>query len=81
MVSLLEEINKTRQEHILTIEDPIEFVFTPKNCIFSQREVGRDTHSFLAAIRAAMREDPNIVVVGEMRDAETVDAAMNLAET
>lgn len=81
MVSLLEEINKTRQEHIITIEDPIEFVFTPKKSIFSQREVGRDTHSFLTAIRATMREDPNIVVVWEIRDAETVDAAMNLAET
>ena len=81
MVSLIEEINKSRAEHIITIEDPIEFIFTGKKSIFSQREVGSDTHSFVTAIRAAMREDPNIVMVGEMRDAETVDAALNLAET
>lgn len=81
MVSLIEEINTSRAEHIITIEDPIEFIFTGKKSIFSQREVGSDTHSFVTAIRAAMREDPNIVMVGEMRDAETVDAALNLAET
>lgn len=81
MVSLIEEINKQREEHIITIEDPIEFVFTPQKSIFSQREVGRDTESFVTAIRAAMREDPNIVMIGEMRDAETVNAALNLAET
>ena len=81
MVSVIDRINENRQEHIVTIEDPVEFIFTDKKSIFSQREVGRDTDSFVAAIRAAMREDPDIVMVGEMRDKETVEAAMNLAET
>ena len=81
MVSIIDRINEQRQEHIITIEDPVEFIFTDKKSIFSQREGGRDTDSFVAAIRAAMREDPDIVMVGEMRDKETVEAAMNLAET
>jgi len=81
MVSIIDRINEERQEHIITIEDPVEFIFSDKKSIFSQREVGRDTDSFVAAIRAAMREDPDIVMVGEMRDKETVEAAMNLAET
>jgi twitching motility protein PilT len=78
---MLEEINKTRGEKIITIEDPIEFLFTDKKSSFSQREIGRDTDSFVAAIRGAMREDPDIVMVGEMRDTDTVEAALNLAET
>lgn len=81
LVAMLDEINRTRGENIITIEDPIEFIFEDKKSIFSQREVGRDTNSFVAAIRAAMREDPDIVMVGEMRDTETVEAALNLAET
>lgn len=81
MVSILDKINETRSEHIITIEDPIEFIFTDKKSIFSQREVWRDTETFISAIRAAMREDPDIVMVWEMRDKETVEAAMNLAET
>lgn len=81
MVALIERINETRAQHIVTIEDPIEFIFTPKKSVFSQREVGRDTTGFTPALRAAMREDPNIVMVGEMRDRETVEAAVNLAET
>jgi twitching motility protein PilT len=81
MVSVIDRINENRGEHIITIEDPIEFIFSDKKSIFSQREVGKDTDSFVAAIRAAMREDPDIVMVGEMRDKETVEAAMNLAET
>lgn len=81
MVSILDKINETRSEHIVTIEDPIEFIFTDKKSIFSQREVWRDTESFISAIRAAMREDPDIVMVWEMRDKDTVEAAMNLAET
>ncbi len=81
MVSIIERINQTREEHIITIEDPIEFVFENKRSMFSQREVGRDTLSFVSAIRSAMREDPDIVMVWEMRDHETVEAAMNLAET
>ncbi len=81
LVAMLEEINRTRGENIITIEDPIEFLFEDKKSIFSQREIGRDTDSFVGAIRAAMREDPDIVMVGEMRDTETVEAALNLAET
>lgn len=81
MVSILDKINENRAEHIITIEDPIEFIFTDKKSIFSQREIGRDTETFISAIRAAMREDPDIVMVWEMRDKETVEAAMNLAET
>lgn len=81
MQSMLQFINQTRVEHILTIEDPIEFLFTSDKCIFSQREVGVDTLSFSNALRAALREDPDIVMIGEMRDAETIMAAMNLAET
>ena len=78
---MLDEINKTRGEKIITIEDPIEFLFSDKKSTFNQREVGRDTNSFVAAIRAAMREEPDVVMVGEMRDTDTVEAALNLAET
>lgn len=81
LVSMLEEINQTRGENIITIEDPVEFLFTDKKSMFSQREVGRDTNSFVSAIRAAMREDPDVVMIGEMRDTDTVEAALNLAET
>lgn len=81
LVAMLEEINQTRGENIITIEDPIEFLFKDKKSIFSQREVGRDTNSFVSAIRASMREDPNVVMIGEMRDPDTVEAALNLAET
>lgn len=81
MISILDEINKTRREHILTIEDPVEFIFKDNKSIFSQREIGKDTKSFATALRAAMREDPDIVMVWEMRDKETVEAAMELAET
>lgn len=81
MISILDEINKTRREHILTLEDPVEFIFTDNKSIFSQRHIGHDSKSFHNALRAAMREDPDIVVVWEMRDKETVEAAMELAET
>ncbi len=81
MVSILNEINKRRSEHILTIEDPVEFVFKGDKSFFSQREVWNDTKSFGSALRWAVREDPDIIMVGEMRDRETVEAAMELAET
>lgn len=81
MISVLDTINAERREHILTIEDPVEFIFEDKQSIFSQREIGRDSKSFEASLRAAMREDPDIIVVWEMRDRETVEAAMELAET
>jgi len=81
LCSMLEEINETRVEHIVTIEDPIEYVFTDKKCVFSQRELHYDTKSFEAGLRAAMRQDPDIVMIGEMRDQETIAAALNLCET
>lgn len=81
MISILNEINNTRWEHIITIEDPIEFVFNDNKSIFSQRELWRDTDSFKKALKWAMREDPNIIMIWEMRDEETVRAALELAET
>ncbi len=81
LAALIEHINQSRSEHIITIEDPIEYVFEHKKSILSQREVGSDTNSFARALRSALREDPNVVLVGEMRDLETIDAALTLAET
>jgi len=81
LVSMLEHINQTRPEHMITIEDPIEYVFQPAECLVSQREIGHDTWSFSNALRAAMREDPDIVFVGEIRDRETAESALSLAET
>ncbi len=81
MQSLLDYVNEHRVEHILTIEDPIEFVFTPKRSVISQREIGVDTLSFANALRGALRQDPDVVMIGEMRDPETIMAAMNLSET
>ena len=81
MQSMLEYINMNRVEHILTIEDPIEYIFKNKKSIFSQREVGNDTHSFPSALRASLREDPDVVMIGEMRDVETIQAAIKLSET
>ncbi len=81
LVAMLEEINKTRSENMITIEDPIEFIFKPQKCIISQREIGHDTWSFPNALRAAMREDPDIIFVGEIRDKETAESALSLAET
>ena len=78
---MLEYINQTRSENMITIEDPIEFVFNPNKCLISQRELGHDTWSFPNALRAAMREDPNIIFVGEIRDRETAEAALSLSET
>jgi len=81
LVSMLEHINNTRSEHLITIEDPIEFIFEPKQCLISQREIWHDTRSFSNALRAAMREDPDIIFVWEIRDKETAESALNLAET
>lgn len=81
LAAMIEEINQTRAEHILTIEDPIEYVYQPVKSIISQREVEVDTHSWAGALRSALREDPNIVLVGEMRDLETISAALTVAET
>ena len=81
LAAMVDHINRTRAEHIITIEDPIEFVHPPKKCLVNQREVGRHTDSFKRALRAALREDPDIVLVGEMRDLETVEIAIETAET
>ncbi|MCH7641612.1 Flp pilus assembly complex ATPase component TadA, partial [Patescibacteria group bacterium] len=74
-------INSTRDEHIVTIEDPIEFIFKPIKSIISQREMGSDTHSWQVALRSALRQDPDVVLVGEMRDYETIASAITVAET
>src|SRR5919204_343661 len=81
LATLIDLINRTRHEHILTIEDPIEFLHWHRSCIVNQREVGPDTPSFADALRAALRQDPDIVLVGEMRDLETIATALTAAET
>jgi len=81
LAALLNRINKTANKHIITLEDPIEYVYTPEKCVINQREVGRDTRSFATGLRAALREDPNVVLVGEMRDFETIETALTAAET
>lgn len=81
LAAIIDEINKTRSAHIVTIEDPIEFVFKPIKSIVSQREMRSDTHSWQVALRSVLREDPDVVLVGEMRDFETISAAMTIAET
>lgn len=81
LAAMIDTINTYRSEHIITIEDPIEYVHNHKNCIINQREVGDDTKSFASSLRAALREDPDIILVGEMRDPETISAAITAAET
>jgi twitching motility protein PilT len=81
LAAMLDKINRERHDHILTIEDPIEYIHQHKNCLVNQREVHSDTQGFGAALRAALREDPDIVLIGEMRDLETVEAALRIAET
>jgi twitching motility protein PilT len=81
LAAMLDKINLERQDHILTIEDPIEYIHQHKACLVNQREVHSDTQGFAPALRAALREDPDIVLIGEMRDLETVEAALRIAET
>jgi twitching motility protein PilT len=81
LAAVIDHINKTRREHILTIEDPVEFVHKPDKCVINQREVGTDTKSFSAALRSALREDPDVILVGELRDLETISLAISAAET
>ena len=81
LAAMLDKINSERHEHILTIEDPIEYLHPHKKCLVNQREVHSDTHSFTNALRAALREDPDVVLIGEMRDLETIEAALRIAET
>jgi twitching motility protein PilT len=81
LAAMLDKINSERHDHIITIEDPIEFVHQNKNCLVNQREVHSDTKSFSFALRAALREDPDVVLIGEMRDLETIESALRIAET
>ena len=81
LAAMLDKINNERNEHILTIEDPIEYIHQHKGCLVNQREVHSDTHGFSEALRAALREDPDIVLIGELRDLETTEAALRIAET
>ena len=81
LAAMIDYVNRNHKGHILTIEDPIEFVHQSRNCLINQREVGRDTKSFSDALRSALREDPDVVLVGEMRDMETISLALTAAET
>jgi twitching motility protein PilT len=81
LAALIDEINRNRSEHILTVEDPIEFLHKHKRCIVNQREIGPDATSFAEALKAALREDPDVILVGEMRDLETISTALTAAET
>lgn len=81
LAAMIERINSTRQEHIVTIEDPIEYLHRHKKCIVNQREVHQDTKSFHAALRSVLRQDPDVVLIGEMRDLETIEAALTVSET
>ena len=81
LAAMLDKINNERDEHMITIEDPIEFLHNHKKCLVNQREVHSDTHSFANSLRAALREDPDVVLIGEMRDLETIESALRIAET
>jgi twitching motility protein PilT len=81
LAAIIDKINKERKGHIITVEDPIEFIHRHQSCIVNQREIGTDTKSFAAALKYALREDPDVILVGEMRDLETVGAALTIAET
>ena len=81
LAAMIDEINQTRSEHILTIEDPIEFLHRHKKCVVNQREIGNDAQSFSLGLKAALRQDPDVILVGEMRDLETISTALTAAET
>src|SRR5438105_4190277 len=81
LAAMIDKINRERRKHILTIEDPIEFIHRHKNCLVNQREVGTNTHGFADALRVGLRQDPDVVLVGELRDLETIEAALRIAET
>jgi len=81
LAAILDKINREQKKHIITVEDPIEFVHKDRGCLVNQRSIGQDAHSFSDALRAALREDPDIILVGEMRDLETIDIAMHAANT
>ena len=81
LASLIQRINETRRNHIITLEDPIEYLYRHSKSLVNQREIGLDTRSYAAALRAALREDPDVILVGEMRDLETISTAITAAET
>ena len=81
MAALLDQINHTRTDHIITLEDPVEYVHTPDQCVINQREIGTDTASYADALRAVLREDPDVILIGEMRDLNTIETALTAAET
>jgi twitching motility protein PilT len=81
LAAMLDKVNRERHEHIVTIEDPVEYLHSHKKCMVNQRELGADTHSFSNALRSALRQDPDVVLIGEMRDLETVESALRIAET
>lgn len=81
LAAILERINQTRTEHIITLEDPVEYLYTPKKCVINQREIGNDTESYGNGLRAILREDPDIILIGEMRDLDTIETALTAAET
>jgi twitching motility protein PilT len=81
LAAMIDEINRTRRQHIVTVEDPIEFIHHDRNCIVNQREVGIDTVSFHTALRSVLRQDPDVILIGELRDVETAETALQAAET
>lgn len=81
LAAILNQINHTRREHIITLEDPIEYIYTPDLCLINQREIGKDTRCYADGLRAILREDPDIILIGEMRDSETIEIALTAAET
>jgi len=81
LAAMLDKINRERHEHIVTVEDPVEYLHSHKNCIVNQREIHADTHNFASALRSCLRQDPDVVLIGEMRDLETVESALRIAET
>jgi twitching motility protein PilT len=81
LAAMIDKINKERRGHIITVEDPIEFIHKHQGCIVNQREIGTDTKTFANALKYALREDPDVILVGEMRDLETISAALTIAET
>jgi twitching motility protein PilT len=81
LAAMLDAINHTRKAHIVTLEDPVEYLYKPDKCAINQREVGRDTRSFSDGLRASLREDPDVILIGEMRDKDTIETAITAAET
>ena len=81
LAAVLDSINHNRSGHIITLEDPIEYIYTPDKCVINQREIGRDTRSYAEGLRAILREDPDVILIGEMRDLDTIETALTAAET